>query len=142
MKQIVVPVDGSEPSNHAARFAAQLARETGAALTLLYVYDAPAAAMLGFGALTTLQMESTKESVARGSFDAAHKAIDDAKPAVVQTHFALGHPGTEITSFAKSVKADLIVMGSRGMSAVAGLLMGSVGEYVVRHASCPVTIVR
>jgi nucleotide-binding universal stress UspA family protein len=141
MKHIVVPVDGSKASCHAAHFAQKLAKDTGAQLTLLYVYNAPAAVMLGFGALNQLQMDSMKDAVAQGSFDQAKGAMGE-EASSAHTEVAIGHPGTEIVGYSKAKNADLIVMGSRGMSAVAELIMGSVSEYVVRHASCPVTIVR
>ena len=141
MKHIVVPVDGSEAANQAAVFAHEWAQASGAGLTLLYVYDAPAAAMLGFQALSRDEMEATKINVAKGSFDAAKRAIGQSG-VKVETEVVIGHPGTEIVTFAKSRRADLVVMGNRGLSRVAGLLMGSVSEYVVRHAHCPVTIVR
>ncbi len=141
MKEIVVAVDGSEAANHAARFARDLGGETQAQVTLLYVYDAPAAAMLGFGALTPEQLDASKASVAKGSFEKAKAAIGST-PVEVKTEVVIGHPGTEIVAYAKSKKADLIIMGSRGLSPVAEMLMGSVSEHVVRHAHCPVTIVR
>ncbi len=141
MKQIIVPVDGSEAAGHAARFAYKLAQDTGARLTLLHVYNAPAAVMLGFGALTQEQVLASQQLVSRGSFDHARSTMEG-ETNWVETDTVIGHPGTEIAAYAKQKKADLIIMGSRGMSAVAELLMGSVSEYVVRHASCPVTIVR
>ncbi len=141
MKHVVVPVDGSKAAGHAAAFAHKLAQETGARLTLLYVYDAPAAVMLGFGALTSEQVKASEKSVSRGSFEHALSCMPS-ETSEVETDVVIGHPGTEIVGYAKQIKADLIIMGSRGMSAVAELLIGSVSEYVVRHASCPVTIVR
>lgn len=141
MKRIVVAVDGSEGANRAAKFAANLARDARAALTLVHVYDAPTAALLGLEAQSTDEVERTKNVVAKGSFEAARQAIGDSS-VPISTHVSIGHPAHEIVTFAETSQADLLVMGSRGLSSIRGLLLGSVSEYVVRHAGCPVTIVR
>lgn len=110
-------------------------------LSLLHVYDAPTAAALGLEALSHEEVEKTKKYVAQGSFDAARRAIGDT-PVPIETHVAIGKPGHEIVTHAQASDADLVVMGSRGLSTVQGLLLGSVSEYVMRHAGCPVTVVR
>ena len=53
-----------------------------------------------------------------------------------------GSPGQEIVSQARRGGFDQVVMGNRGHSAIKELLLGSVSEYVLHHAQCPVTIVR
>lgn len=141
MKRIVVPVDGSEGAGKAARFAAELAAALNAELLLLHVFDAPTVAQMGLEALDREGVARAKDYVAKGSFDAARKAIGDLD-VVIKTHTELGHPAHGIVSFAQTSSADLVVMGTRGRSEVAGLLLGSVSEYVMRHAPCPVTVVR
>jgi nucleotide-binding universal stress UspA family protein len=54
----------------------------------------------------------------------------------------VGDPAEQIIKQAKAVKTDLIVMGTRGRSALKGLLLGSVASKVLAHASTPVTVVR
>lgn len=141
MKRIVVPVDGSEGASRAARFAAELAQATGAELLLLHVYDAPAVAQMGLEALDRGELARAKDYVAKGSLDAAIAAIGNTATTIT-THSEIGHPARGIVDFAASNSADLIVMGSRGRSEIAELVLGSVCEHVVRHAPCPVTIVR
>jgi nucleotide-binding universal stress UspA family protein len=141
MKLIVVAVDGSETSNHAAQFGARLARATGAQLTLLFAYDAPASAVHGIAGLSASEIESARMAVAQGCFNAARTAMGD-NEAVINTEVLLGQPGREIVAYAKTHHADLIVLGRRGVSHVAELILGSVSEYVMRYAPCPVTIVR
>jgi nucleotide-binding universal stress UspA family protein len=141
MLLVVVAVDGSETANHAAQFGAKLARATGAQLTLLFVYDAPAAAMLGIAGISASDLESARTAVAEVCFSAARAAIGDSG-VVVKTEVLLGHPGREIVAYAKAHKADLLVLGRRGVSHVSELILGSVSEYVVRYATCPVTITR
>jgi len=139
MKRIIVGVDGSEGANRAAGFAAQLAEQTGAALELVHVYDAPTAVELGLRALTKEQLSETGEYVAKGSVEAAEKAIGGRVP--VEHHFALGHPAEEIVTRAKETDADLIVIGSRGLGTLKGLLLGSVSKQIVELAERPVTVV-
>jgi nucleotide-binding universal stress UspA family protein len=138
-KTIIVPVDGSEGANKAAKFAGVLARQAGAELTLMHVYDAPTASAMGLARQSREEMEHIKEEIAKGSFQAAEKELEGMP---VKHYVTLGHPSHEIVSYAQQVKADLIVMGSRGQSQMEGLLLGSVSDRVVHHAHCAVTVVR
>lgn len=138
---ILVPVDGSASAGRAARFAAALAAPTGATLTLIHVYNAPAVAQMGLEALDRVEIDRVMQNVAKGSFDAARTAIGDI-PAKIATHAAVGYPAVEIINYAKDHSVDLVVMGTRGRSELTELLLGSVSEAVLRHASCPVTVVR
>jgi nucleotide-binding universal stress UspA family protein len=61
---------------------------------------------------------------------------------VADTHFRSGDPDKEILRAAEALGVGLIVMGSRGLGAVSRALLGSVSESVVRHAHCPVFVVR
>ena len=140
MQRILVPVDGSEGANHAARFAGRLARDTGAAITLLHVYDMPTATMMGLRHADPEELKHIREEISRGSFDAARAELGDVRQ--VGTHLAIGHPVDEICEYAGEIQADLIVMGTRGKSNVREHLLGNVAERVVRHAPCPVTVVR
>jgi nucleotide-binding universal stress UspA family protein len=139
MKKILVCVDGSESANRAARFAAELAKDTGATVELLHVYDAPTAAHLGMRALSAEEVRATTEAIAKGSVEAAEKAIDGLVPA--EHHLAYGHPTHEITQRAKDIDASMIVLGSRGLRALKGVVLGSVSQRVLQTADRPVTIV-
>jgi nucleotide-binding universal stress UspA family protein len=61
---------------------------------------------------------------------------------VAQAHLRIGRPDEQIVDSAEEIGAGLIVMGSRGLGGIRRLLMGSVSDSVVRHAHCPVLIVR
>lgn len=139
IQKILVAVDGSEGANRAARFAAELAKTVGASLELLHVYDAPTAASLGMRALSKEEVHETSEGVARGSVQAAEKAIGGLVPA--EHHFAMGHPEREIVTRAEETNADLVVMGSRGLRNLEGIFLGSVSRRVLTRCPCPVTIV-
>jgi nucleotide-binding universal stress UspA family protein len=139
ISKILAPVDGSECACRAARFAVELARDLGASVTLMYVFDAPSWAVAGMVAKGDL--ERTKEHVARGSFDAAALALGE-QGRDVRHHIDIGHPAERIVAHAQAGRFDLIVMGRRGVSPMRDLLTGSVSERVSRHAHCPVTLVR
>ena len=141
MRDILVPVDGSEGACRAARFAASLAKETGATLTLLHVYDAPTAAALGLTLLPPADVQRMVARLAEGSFDRARKEIVEFG-VPVETVAVVGQPGKEIVSQAEQLHPELIVMGTRGLSSLQEVLLGSVSEYVLRHAPCPVALQR
>ena len=61
---------------------------------------------------------------------------------VAETHLRAGEPDKEIVRLSEELGAGTIVIGSRGLGAVRRALMGSVSESVVRHAHCPVFVVR
>jgi nucleotide-binding universal stress UspA family protein len=139
IKKILVAVDGSESANRAARFAAELAKEMNGSVELLHVYDAPTAAQLGLRSMTREEIQEMSEHIAQGSVEAAEKAMGNIAP--VTHHVSFGHPAQEVVQRAKDIDASLIVLGSRGLRAVEGVLLGSVSYRVLQRADRPVTIV-
>jgi nucleotide-binding universal stress UspA family protein len=61
---------------------------------------------------------------------------------VAETYLRSGHPDKEIVRLAEELAVGTIVMGSRGLGAINRMLMGSISDYVVRHAHCPVYVLR
>lgn len=140
MQRLLVPVDGSEGSVNAARFAANLARAVGAKVTLVYVYEAPSAAATGFLGNSPGLLDDTQAKVAQASFERAKHAMGGLE---IKDHMVeIGQPAERILELAKRLNVDQIIMGSRGLSPLKELLLGSVSERVVRGAHCPVTITR
>jgi nucleotide-binding universal stress UspA family protein len=72
------------------------------------------------------------------------KVVRDARAAGVTAEFLVweGDPGDSIAAAAEAERADLIVVGTRGRSGAGRMLLGSVSDHVVRHAACPVLVVR
>jgi nucleotide-binding universal stress UspA family protein len=68
--------------------------------------------------------------------------IDDAGSVSAQAHLSEGVPAAEIVALGEEIGAGLIVVGSRGLGGVRKALMGRVSDSVVRHAHCPVLVVR
>ncbi len=87
-------------------------------------------------------IDKAMAAVSRGSFEGAQEALQDGPTVEVDTRTSFGDPATEIVAIAKQLGVELIVMGSRGQSPMRELLLGSVSDKVLRHAKCPVTVVR
>ena len=68
--------------------------------------------------------------------------ISEAGGEITETHARVGYPEAEIVDLAEEMRAGLIVIGSRGLGPLRRALMGSVSDSVVRHAHCPVLVVR
>lgn len=134
---ILLATDGSSQADGATRHAVALARLSGATLTVLYVVDTHLAFTLGM-----LRQEAINELREDGR-RALASAGDAARQAGVEHHVVRGEgrPGEAIIAEAKRTDADLIVMGSHGQGALTDLLLGSVSQHVVQHASVPVCIV-
>ncbi len=137
-KNILVAFDGSDQSKRALREAADLARLNQARLTVVSVVDVPDYAGT---------IDEVDDLVKRGNeFFQANltKAVEEYKCEGINITGKLlyGHVGSTITQFAEEIKADLIAAGSHGRSAITNLVLGSVSNFVIKHAHCPVLVVR
>ncbi len=138
LKNILVPVDFSESSRKAVRYAAGFARQFNAQMLLLHVMEPlpPPAPdyIIGDNLIDNIQSQQAAGHLAKWL-----RAIDSRIPAraSVQT----GDPHWEIVRMAKENDIDLIVIGMRGRRRLARLLLGSTAERVVRHAPCPVMVI-
>ncbi len=134
---IVVGVDGSEPSKRALRWAADQAKLTGAELTAVTAWEYPPT--LGWAPPYPSDFDPNAD--ARQALQATVDTVLGTDHGVV-LHLAVteGHPAFVLTEAARD--ATLLVVGSRGHGAFAGMLLGSVSEYCASHASCPVVVVR
>jgi nucleotide-binding universal stress UspA family protein len=134
---IVAGIDGSESSIEALQWAARQAQVTGATLEVITTWDWPTS----WGWTMPLPEDYDPVADAQAVLDSAVEPIRKAYPGVdVQTRAIEGHPAPALV--AASSAADLLVVGSRGHGQFAGMLLGSVSEYCVRNANCPVTVVR
>lgn len=144
-KNIIVPTDGSVNSKRALEHAIVLASSLGASITLVYVANI-VSVISNFDQIpnasgyVTEQVALDIEEEGKGVLDDFAKEVPEGID--VKTVFEVGSPGPAVLSVAKKYKADLIVMGSRGLGPLKGLFMGSVSSYVVTHSGCPVLIVK
>lgn len=138
-ENILLAVDGSEHALHAARIAADLARTLPArVLRLVVAYD-PIPPYLGE---PNLQAAIDQRLLAaRAMLQQASEAIGEV-PCEFHSELIEGDAAEAIIGVAATRACDLIVMGSRGLGRLAGLLLGSTSQKVAAHAPCPVLIVR
>jgi len=138
-EKILLAVDGSEHSLHAAREAGDLARAMKSDILRIVVAFDGIPAYLG---------EPNREQAIEARMKAANLILQQAQDAVgkipgeIHTELIEGSPAEAIIDVANTRGSTVIVMGSRGMSAIAELVLGSTSHKVVSHASCPVLIVR
>ena len=141
-RSIVVGTDGSEPADEAVRQATDIASREGAQLHLVTAYPDPQILRerttgTGGGAYTIIDLRDVAESlVQRAARDALRKSVE------VETHVREGQPAEVIIDVANQEQADLIVVGSRGLTGIKRYLLGSVSSKVSEHAPCSVMIVR
>jgi nucleotide-binding universal stress UspA family protein len=138
--RILVATDGSREAQLALTTAADLAKSTDSELHVLHVGEVPLVYHPERHAFGTLYEEHEKE--AQQLLEAQVERIEGAGASEAQAHLRMGRADEEIVELAQSIDAGLIVMGSRGQGRLRRALVGSVSESVVRHAHCPVTIVR
>ncbi len=134
--KILLATDGSEDAELAATTAVGVARGTASELHVVHTYRTVPS--VHFDALVRQEMERE----AQGILDEQVKQIEGLGGSVAQARLSEGGAGEEIAALAEEIGAGLIAVGSRGRGRIRRLLMGSVSDAVVRHAHCPVIVVR
>jgi nucleotide-binding universal stress UspA family protein len=135
--KILLATDGSAEAQLAATTAADLLESTESELHVVYVGELRPT----FLAQTELEPAELERESQR-LLDEQVRKVEEAGGTVKEAHLRLGRADEEIVDLADSLGIGLIVMGSRGRGRIRRALMGSVSESVVKHAHCPVTIVR
>ncbi len=142
-RSILLATDGSEEAELAARVAVELAKSTGSELHLVHVklplLTPPYPDVLDWRWREDLERA---EREARELLDEQVKKVEDAGGAVAGAHLREELPAEEIVALAEELGACLIVVGSRDRGRLRRALAGSVSDWVVRHAHCPVVVVR
>jgi universal stress protein A len=141
IKSILVPIDFSAPSNEALAYAVPFAQQFGAKLTLLHVVEPVGTP--DFANSFPLLMENDKViAAAKGRLEHVIKdqAIDPKLVEKVLVRY--GRSFHEIAEAARTLKVDLILISTHGYTGLKHALLGSTTERVVRHAPCPVLVVR
>ena len=137
---ILAATDGSREAELALTTAADLAKSTDSELHVLHVGEVALVYHPERHAYQAEYEEHEKES--RQLLESQVERLEGASATEAQAHLRMGRADEEIVELAQSIDAGLIVMGSRGHGRLRTALLGSVSESVVRHAHCPVTIVR
>lgn len=140
LKNILCPVDHSECSYLALKYAISLALKDEAKLYLMHVVDTRLydTEIYKFSSYkpNDIDMSKIREDLMKSLPDGTTDLLD------VETIIVNGVPFNEIISASKEIGADLIVIGTHGRTGLSHIMMGSVAEKVVRKAACPVLTVR
>jgi nucleotide-binding universal stress UspA family protein len=142
--RIVVGTDGSETAGEAVRQAVDLAKMAGAQLSIVSAYAPLSERQVKEEALAApadVQYEIGPRENVNLVLNAAAAAAK-AEGIEIQTHPVEGDPAEAILKVAEETKADLIVVGNKGMTGARRFLLGSVPNKVSHHAPCSVIIVR
>ena len=143
---LLVPTDGSELSVRALDQAIGLAKALGAQLTVLHARPPVPLPILGLGDAID---PATIDTLVKASHEASERVMTEALAQVRRAGLEPGHQAVEhasphmaITSAARELGCDLIVMASHGRRGLEGLLLGSETQKVLATSPCPVLVVR
>jgi nucleotide-binding universal stress UspA family protein len=136
ISRILLAADGSDNGVRAVRMAAEIAGRFGAEIVVFHAHVHTMGRGGGFEVETLAEAGGLAEAVVRELKDVGLSARGEVRSCYY------GHTAREIVGLAKSEGADLIVMGSRGLSDVAGLFVGSVAHKVLQLADVPVLVTR
>ncbi|MFB6345887.1 MAG: universal stress protein [bacterium] len=138
MHQFILATDGSECSSRALDYLIDLADSDDEIIVVNVIPD-PSEGFLGRGYEPDVAEAKLREAAEDVTGEVEERLTDEGFD--VDEVILMGHAGEEICDLAEDLGADTIVMGRRGSSAVSELLLGSVSQYVLHHAACPVTVV-
>jgi nucleotide-binding universal stress UspA family protein len=150
--KILLATDGSKEAELATATATDLAQKTHSEVHVVHVFGIAPIGPPVYPEATDLQSvereaeieepQRISEQRAREMLEAEVGNVRSAGGAVAQGHLIEGRVAPEVVALAEEIGAGLIVLGSRGHGGIRRALMGSVSDSVVRHAHCPVLVVR
>ena len=137
IKNILVPVDGSASSDRAVAQAISIADLCDSKLNFLYV------ANINQLAINACLSDAILAAVRKAGDVILERAVNMVPSDIeYETFSETGSPAVTILEFEKQINPDLIVMGSRGLGLVKGVLLGSVSQYIMEQSACPVMVVK
>ena len=141
VRRILVPIDFSSHAEPVIEWAAHLAEEHGSKILLLHAYHLPVEFQQMEGAYLPPEFWANVKAEAKQTLDRSAEALRG-RGLKVEAIVREGYAATVIEEEAERQKADLIVIGTRGLSGLKHLLLGSIAERVVQKAPCPVLTVK
>jgi len=136
-ERVLLAVDGSEHSERVIQVASELAKRFGSEVLVLNVRE-----MVLLTRSSPIGKETPEQSLTLVKHVAERLVKDGVNARGESAKAVQSGAAKEILDEAKKFGANLIIMGTHGHSEIAGLLLGSVAGKVLRHAECPVTLVR
>ena len=141
IRRILIPLDFSHHAEAILEWGAHLAKEHGSQVILVHAYHLPVEFQQLEGAYLPPDFWTNVKTEAQQVLE-RHAEQLRAQGVAVETVVREGYPATVIQEEAEEQHADLIVIGTRGLSGLKHLLLGSVAERVVQKAPCPVLTVK
>ncbi|HZD86596.1 MAG TPA: universal stress protein [Gaiellaceae bacterium] len=136
-RRIVVGIDGSESANDALRWAVDQAKLTGGTVEAVYAWDPGTLVSLGIPPLVDWQ--GLREAAEERPREIVREVLGRRNGVRVVPKTVTGNAAEVLVEH--SANADLLVVGSRGLGGLKGMLLGSVGHHCAAHSHCPVVIV-
>ncbi len=140
IRRILVGVDGSDGSARALAWAIAQARSLGAEVVAVHAFELPLASPMAMGYSIVPDLEAW-EQADRRAFELTWCAPLGASGVAHRTVFRSGRAGPVLLAVAGEVGADLIVTGRRGLSTLVEMVAGSISQFLVHQATCPVVVV-
>jgi universal stress protein A len=139
IQKILCPIDFSAPSRNALRYANEFAKAMNAKITVMHVIQPqPIAADVN---VPYVPLEIDLEKNAKEDLEQIVKE-EVQEGVLVEQVMAFGLPSDCVIAQAQKENVDLIILGTHGRTGISRLLMGSTAENVIRHAACPVLVVK
>jgi universal stress protein A len=138
-RKVLLATDGSEDSALARDAAVDLADKTDSELHVVHV--GLVSPWVVPDTLSDAQYERLRQE-AQKILDEEVKKIQEAGGTVTDAHLRMGRADVEVVRLSQEIEAGLLVIGNRGRETIARILLGSDAESIVRHAHCPVMVVR
>lgn len=136
--RIVVGLDGSQASNEALKWAAEEAKLLGATVEAIHAWQLPPT--YGWGPVVPSPNLDLSENAQATVREALKEVFGESVPDYVHATIVEGQAAHSLIEAAKG--AHLLVVGSHGRGGFAGMLLGSVSQQCVQHATCPVVVIR
>jgi nucleotide-binding universal stress UspA family protein len=138
VRHVVVPADGSSASRQGLALAADVARRTGAGVTVVYVRHVPAGTSMSPASMSGPVAETLNEVEAEVRAAAA-EVLDGVRWDLVVRS---GSPGEQILEAVKDLGGNLVIIGSKRHSSIHNVLLGSTSAYLAAHSPVPVLVAR
>lgn len=143
LERILVPLDGSDSSFQAAKYAIKIAKMANAEIIFMHaVVNPPYVEYKTAGLVILHYIEEAKRHAEMWYLNGGDMASKEGVKFSAETILDVASPADSIVNYAERKKADLIVMGTHGRTGIKRFLLGSVASGVVAHAKCSVLVVR